>query len=462
MNKDRKLVMKTELFLFVSVLSLIALSSCQSYTPQVLNPEDVLQDLEKDHISSSINLENFSFVDATVIMSENNLKLKKLKASYAKYKKIAEIKTPWPNPALRVGPIFGSSLAKKSSVVQPFIGFGFTIPLGPRLRRNNELNHIMSLEAYNDTIITHRSLYFELKQAYIGHYYVKKYIKAQTALMEILELNNQAIKKLYSVGKVTKVDLAMVETQKATTDLDILQWKIQLKKEIGHLSELLVISTSKLVNITQEAIDVPKIKLDLKTMKSSLIKNNLLLAEKEMDFHKSDAKLRLELAKQYPDLNFGFKSDADFGETKRTFSFPFSIELPIFDRNQHSISYERSTREETLVKYKEALNGIILKFQTSCSQYQLSLVKLDLINNRLIPLSTQAIEDAKKTYAIGMIPPLRYFDRLTAHQMLELDKIVLEQDVWKKILEIEALIGIPLVDLGDNSPIPFSSNFKSK
>ena len=169
-------------FSVLIVVTLIAFSSCQSYTPRVLNPVVILQGLERDHISTNMNRETISFSDATLIMSKNSLKLKRLKISYDKHKSIAEIKTPWPNPVIRVGPIFGSNLEnKQSSLIQPFLGLGFTIPLGPRLRRNNEVNHILSIEAYNDTIITHRLLYFELKQAYIGHYYAQKYIDAQIA-----------------------------------------------------------------------------------------------------------------------------------------------------------------------------------------------------------------------------------------------------------------------------------------
>jgi len=141
-----KIVSYKNFSVFVTIILLV---SCQTYESVSFKPEKVLSDLQKKRIQP-MSQGTLSFSDAAKLMKQNNLRLKRLLQAYKGYQAVSELNTPMPNPELEFGPAFGTGLSEKSaSSTQPFIGLGFSIPLGPRLRRSDELNHLNALKAYN-------------------------------------------------------------------------------------------------------------------------------------------------------------------------------------------------------------------------------------------------------------------------------------------------------------------------
>ncbi|MCM8526775.1 MAG: TolC family protein, partial [Lentisphaeraceae bacterium] len=140
--------------------------SCQSYKPMAIVPKDIFEELSENRKLPK-NESEFTLMAAEKVMSQRNRSLRKLRLEYEKLQKIADIKTPFPNPSIEFGPSFGSHLeGAEASSTQPFVGLGFTIPLGPRLARNDDLNKAKELQAYNKIVIEHRKLYLELRKAF--------------------------------------------------------------------------------------------------------------------------------------------------------------------------------------------------------------------------------------------------------------------------------------------------------
>lgn len=448
--------------IYILTFFILLLSSCQSYKPMVLNPEEVLSDLENQR-TTPIGGENFSFVDAAQLMSENNLELKRIKQTYKSFKSVSDIKTPWPNPELEFGPAHGDNLSEKTaSATQPFVGVGFTIPLGPRLRRNDELNQLKTLKAYNEQVITHRELYFELKKAYVRFSLANKLQTVQSDIKQVLAINRKSTEKMKELGTVTSLSVNSIKLSQAEFQLQEFNQKIYLHNEVNKLSRLLSLSPSLLQSKQTNNLPKPEVTMDLKTLKKQLISNSLNLSRSEMDFHLSDAKLRLELAEQYPDLKVGFTSEDEVGEDKRTFSIPFSIELPIFDRNQQAIAQADSERHEMIALYKEKLNNSLSNLETLHAQYLLCFQKLSFIRESLIPLAKQNTQDAEKSFKLGAISPLRYLDLLADLQQLNYEKVQQENECWMKLLEIESLVGLPLVKLSDKPLEPLKKALKKQ
>ena len=129
----KKIVTYKAFFAFAIIL---LLASCQSYKAMLLEPEKILEDLKKER-ESHVPQKHLSFSDAAKLMKQNNLKLKRLLQSYKGYQKVAELKTPLSNPRLGFAPEFNISLSDFASQRKSFVSLGFSIPLGPRLRRSN-------------------------------------------------------------------------------------------------------------------------------------------------------------------------------------------------------------------------------------------------------------------------------------------------------------------------------------
>ncbi|WDE95917.1 TolC family protein [Lentisphaera profundi] len=433
--------MKKTILFGVATATLI---SCQSYQPVELKPQDILSEIESQR-NKKIDLETFTFAQAASAMDTNNLRLQQIRQQYKGLQEVANLKTPLANPTITAGPAKGSRLEDTtSSSTQAFIGIAFNIPLGPRLRRNDELNELIALRAYNEQVLNHRQLYFELREAYVSYSLSQKAIKLQNKIEKTLETTANATKKLFDFGSTSKLSLTEVKLQQGEISLEKLDQIMQSKEYLAELSNLLVIDEGILENLQLEILNSVDQNIEFQKLKQQFILNNPSLARAEMAFHLVDAELRLELAKQYPDLSVGFDADQEVGERKRTYAIPFSVELPIFDRNQQAIALSLSQREQKLITYKETMNSKISELKKIYQQQMLASQKLDILQDVLMPLSKSNLNDAKRAMELGTIDALRYMDMIKDHQKMQLQVVAHEIEHWQIKIQLEMLCGFPL------------------
>lgn len=451
-----------KIFRVIAGLSMLILFvSCQSYKPLALKPNDILKELEESRRLPS-NSQEFNFSDAERLMSQRNRNLLKLKLEYKKLQKISNIKTPFPNPTLEFGPSFGSRLGEtEASSTQPFVGLGFSIPLGPRLARNDDLNKAKEIQAYNNIVIEHRKLYLELRKAFINYQLSQKSLEVIFKLEKTLELSKKTTEKLIQLGSATKLGLSQVNLQLNELKIQKLEYKSQLEESLATLATLLDVPSKDISKLKAVNFQHKDISLSTAKIKKLALDNNLDLVSEEMEFHLADFELKLELAKQYPDLNFGVSSEDEVGEKKRTFSVPFSIELPVFDRNQHSISEALSNRQIKIENYKAILADTLTAIDKTIKQYKNSRAKIKLIDERIIPLAKETVADAEKSLKFGSIDVLRYLDLVVQNQQYQLDAITQQKDLWEKTFTLEIITGLPLVNFSNKTPATLKNLFKN-
>ena len=435
--------------------------SCQSYKPLALEPKNILKELEEDRKLSQVKYE-LSILSAEQLMSQRNRKLKQLHLEYIKLQQIAEIKTPLPNPTLEFGPSIGSRLGEtEASSTQPFVGLGFTIPLGPRLARNDDLNKAKEVQAYNYIVIEHRKLFLDLREAFVHHQLSQQKLEVLSKLEKTLELSKKTTEKLIELGTATKLGLSQVKLQLNELRVLKIDYLSQFEESKAVLASLLDIPISEVSKFKLKELKHKELEVDLKSINEIALDNNFDLAAKEMEFHISDYELKLELAKQYPDLNFGISSENEVGEKKRTVNVPFSIELPVFDRNKHSISEAYSERNNKIESYKQVLSQTLTDLEKSFNQYQYSKVKNKLITEEIIPLSKDTTSDAEKSLKFGSIDVLRYLDLVIQNKKYQLEAISIKEELWEKAFSLEESAGYPFFQMALPQKPNLKKSFKS-
>lgn len=416
--------------------------SCQSYEEIPLDKGQILIDVEEQNKYEAIE-HGLSFQDAQRIMSENNPILKELRLEYEKFKELSSIQTPFPNPNLKIGQSLGKSIDEKSAnSIQPFIGFGFTIPLGPRLARNDDLKEALMLRSYNNLVLKHRKLYFDLRESFTEFYFESLMLKNQQKILDHLKLNLEVINKLLKSGLATAIDQnsANIQFRKMQIKLYETESNInQIKSELGQLlgKDLQFDQNFKLIAKSQSLKDFDH----LDVLKRKLLESNFELSQLEMDYKVSEVQLKLELAKQYPDLVIGTSAEQEPGESKKVFSLGLSLNLPIFDRNQHKILEKDKERKLILAKYNSALSNSLSRIKLMLTNSKVQKQKLHLLESQIIPLSKATVNKAKRAVEAGNISILRYIDLSKDLFEQELEKIKASKQLNKIRQEIERLIG---------------------
>lgn len=110
----------------------------------------------------------------------------------------------------------------------------------------------------------------------------------------------------------------------------------------------------------------------------------------------ADAALRLQLARQYPNFNIG--PGYNFEEGRNYFTVPFSIVLPIRNRNQGPIAQAEALRKETAAKFMAVQARAIAQSQQALAAYRSALAEL---KQATPPLHNQNVQVRMTTRAVA-------------------------------------------------------------
>jgi cobalt-zinc-cadmium efflux system outer membrane protein len=92
----------------------------------------------------------------------------------------------------------------------------------------------------------------------------------------------------------------------------------------------------------------------------------------------ADAALRLQLARQYPDINIG--PGYAFEEGNSYFTVPLSLVLPIRNRNQGPIAQAEALRKEAAANFLSVQAGAIAQSEQALAAYRSALAAMEQVN----------------------------------------------------------------------------------
>jgi cobalt-zinc-cadmium efflux system outer membrane protein len=168
-------------------------------------------------------------------------------------------------------------------------------------------------------------------------------------------------------------------------------------------------------------------------------------------YEASQSALQLEIARQYPDINLGPGYEWDQGDNK--WSLGFSVELPVFNRNQGHIEEAKARRKESAARFKALQAKVIGEIDRSQTAYSEALKKLQAADSLV---STEGghmravqsrfdsgeadrleLEEARLEFSSA---GLSYFDAfVSAHENLG----ILEDAVQRPLTPLESLPPLP-------------------
>lgn len=436
-------------------LSIILIQGCSFHDSQRLVPEDIIEQVAKLRKDTSINFDDestFTLKDAALLMSEKNPELLKLKENYKGASKIADTWAPLPNPKVESGVAVGFDLDEDGDErnVQPYVSLGFAIPLGPRLSRQNHLNDVLKDQAYNDLISTHRDLYIQLRRNYIQFSVARERLEEQAIIVSTVKDTQTTGEKLLKLGTINSLGLNSINIELNKVYLDKIDFEILFVENSSLLADL--IGTSITVFEDKPCMKLPVLPEtlpELETLKQLMLKNNTSLSRLEMKYKVDDAALKVELAKQVPDLELGSSYDQEVGEDKKVLASGAGIEIPIFDRNQQGILEEENRRNLTALEYHKEMNKALSHLESGIKLYNLYLKQYNKLENEMLPLSLKNIKSAERALRIGHLDVLLFLELQKEHRNLLIKQIDLKADLWKALLDLEDITGYPLLMFPD-------------
>ena len=348
------------------ILITAALAGCVSYKPKPLLPADNAARLEARRLDDA-GLKNFFEQNSRAPI---NWPLKKwdldsltlaafyfqpnLAVARAQWREaVAGIKTAGgrPNPTVTVGPGYNFSAEQG---IQPWMPFGsLDVPIetaGKRSKRILQAEHVAesARQNYFSTAWQTRANVRASLVEFIAARERAALVEEQfTAQQEISRRQEQRL----AVGEISRADVTASRVALAKAQLDLSDTQAKRADARARLAEAIGLSSA--------ALDGVKLNFSLderapKDLISADARRVALCGRADVraalaDYAAAEDSLRLEIARQYPDVHLNPGYQFDQGEHKWTLGLTF--ELPVLNQNQGPIREAKARRETAAAKF---------------------------------------------------------------------------------------------------------------
>ena len=279
-----------------------------------------------------------------------------------------------PNPTLIVAP--GYNVSALSGVNPWFPAVNFDIPIetaGKRAKRITVAEHLSESARLN--IATKAWLVRSgVRSSLLNYVAVRRraaLLKEQVAAQEqIVKLLGQKAQ----VGDIAISELAISRVALSKARLDLTEAQRQSVEARVNVAEAIGISVQAL-NEVEVSFDLQSEPNGVSHLTSDEIQQQALLSRTDIlgaldEYAAAEATLRLEIAKQYPDVHLNPGYQFDQGEHK--WSLGISVDLPVLNRNEGPIAEAEARREEAAARFNELQAKVLAEIERAVEVFRVS------------------------------------------------------------------------------------------
>lgn len=254
-----------------------------------------------------------------------------------------------PNPTVGVTPEYNFNAA---SGVSPWIAtVQFDVPVetagkrGHRIERARQLSEASRFDLISaawEIRSSVRAAWLELCDAVQQTNLFVRQVESQQRVLTVLELK-------LKLGAATASEIASIRVALARTRKDLADARVQIDDAQARLAVALAVPLKSLPPPATLATD-----MSLRPMlQTSEGRRRALTARADMlaalaGYAAAETALKLEIAKQYPDVHLGTGYQFDQGENK--WALGLSVEIPVLNRNQGPIAETEAKRGEAAAR----------------------------------------------------------------------------------------------------------------
>lgn len=364
MNRSHRLIL---------VLSIATLSGCARYTAKPISLSVAAGDFDSRRLPGGHG--RWSLSQLAAVSREMNPDLAVLRAR-AKTAEAAMITAnERPNPVLSFKPGYNSS----SHGISPWIiepGLDFTIETGGKrdarkaeaaARLRTARLELQAAEWKNRGEVRRALLALHAADATRGQYREQESAQAEAA--RLLELQRKE-------GAATPQDVAAARIPLNQTRLGMHDTDLQAAKALGQMATAIGVPVSALTRANFDFAEVSKLPATPgKSVRVHALTHRSDILAALSDYAASEEKVRLEVAKQYPDLRIGpgYKLD----QTANKWMLGIGFELPILNQHQGAIAEAEARREEAAARFRAVQARALGEIDIALAVYRSSKAKAE-------------------------------------------------------------------------------------
>lgn len=396
------------------VLCLGLLVGCQTYSPipldlsrhsadlgdRLATEESIRafsQRLEADHPDRSQDLDLTDGIDAAeaeviALFYNPDLRLARLRAGIA----LANAE----NAGLWEDPVFGFDGAELLSPSGPFefgLNLSLTIPVSGVLEVEQDRANALYDAQWWRVLGAEWSMRTQVRDAWANWATANERLALVNEIVQAVEGIGVISSRLEDAGELTRLEARLFQAQHATARMDRGFAEAEAEKARLDIVALMGLSPDSAVSLVPSTIesDIPDGANDIER----LIQTNTDLAVLRADYQSAEETLRLEVRKQYPDIEIGAGLGSEDDDDRLLLGA--AIPLPVFNANRGGIAEARANRE--LARAAAETEFVRLAFQLKSTRARLVSVqqRRKILEQELVPMLDEQAEDIDRLAGLG-------------------------------------------------------------
>lgn len=343
---------------------------------------------------------------------------------------------------VRDNPQFSVDLLRiAESVPDPWIvegGLGFTIPLSGRLEADRALARAEYGVARARAAEEAWRVLAELRAAWLR--WSADTVRAERFEETLREIDAviDVVDRAAAAGQLLQQEARLFHIERATRAAELFTIESRAALVRLEIVELLGLRPEAPVELHRFfANPAPE---DSATNRSRIADGmSPLLAVERAEHESAEQTLRLEIARQYPDLVLGPLVGGEEGQTR--IGFAGGIPIPLWNRNQRAIAEAQAAREAARVSFEAAHEGLVHEVAQADAAYAREAARRIQLEQSLIPLVDEQWAHLQRLTEQGEFSLLVQLESVTRRLEAQLTLIDALSAEYLAAERIRALIG---------------------
>jgi cobalt-zinc-cadmium efflux system outer membrane protein len=301
-----------------------------------------------------------------------------------------------PNPSLSIAP----------GIPTPYLlTLDFAFPIETAGKRGHRIQAARSLDQaarfdLADSAWTVRS---GVRAALLNYLLASQTLESFRSEAEVRKDQVDILEQIFSAGEIPRLDVDLARIELSKTQLTVRTTEGQVGEAKAALAAAIGIPVAGLreAQFSWPGMDTPPSaeSLSPEEVQRDAVLNRLDVRRSLAQYAAAEAGLRLEIAKQYPDINIG--PGYTYEERNSFFTVGFSTTVPLFNRNQGPIAEAEARRQEAAAAFLEKQTQVIAKSERALAVYTAALRELAEAQSlrKLQETQLQAVQQAIRSGA---------------------------------------------------------------
>jgi cobalt-zinc-cadmium efflux system outer membrane protein len=337
-------------------------------------------------------------------------------------------------------PVFGFNGAEISSPSQPF-QFGLmanvSIPLSGRLKVEKARAGTMYETQLMKLINEEWNIRSELRQQWVKWTTAALQVPLIQEVIVQLEKIISIADSLVEVGEINRVEYRLLTVELASYKVKATEATLHLLEEELALVGLMGLPADSVDYLIATFPNRQTTVVEDETAR--LIDANTELAILFAEYKTAEETLRLEIKKQFPDIEFGSGYGSEFNDHRVLFGL--SIPLSIWNRNQAGIANARAQREVARAEAETVFARIFRELTLANTSLLIKKTQRLLYENDIIPMLKDQSTDIIQIVELGEVDTFVLLETVTRQYDAKNQLLQLQADEINASIDVHRILG---------------------